>query len=104
MGVNGYELLAIANQMKIPAIMLTAHALSADNFARSMDDGASAYLPKDKLSEIDVFLADILMENSTSGGRLGRWFTRLSAYYDKKFGSGWLDKYKGDWQTRHNLP
>lgn len=104
MGVNGYELLPIANKMGIPAIMLTAHALSPDNFAQSMDGGACAYLPKDKLSEIDLFLADILEAAAEKGERLGKWFSRLSAYYDKKFGSGWLDQYKGEWQTRHMLP
>ena len=36
MGVNGYELLEIANKKGVPALMLTAHALSPDNFAKSM--------------------------------------------------------------------
>ena len=40
MGVNGYELLSLANKRGIPAVMLTAHALSADNFAKSMSGGA----------------------------------------------------------------
>lgn len=39
MGVNGYELLSLANKRGIPAVMLTAHALSADNFAKSMSGG-----------------------------------------------------------------
>ncbi|MGD9290808.1 MAG: response regulator, partial [Desulfobacterales bacterium] len=46
MGVDGYELLAVTQKNGIPAVMLTAHALSADNFAKSMDGGACAYLPK----------------------------------------------------------
>ena len=97
MGVNGYELLAVANKKGIPAVMLTAHALSADNFAKSMNDGACAYLPKDRLFEIDVFLTDVLEDGLNSRGLLGKWFDRLKDYYDNKFGPGWLDEYKGAW-------
>ena len=97
MGVNGYDLLDIANEKGIPAVMLTAHALSADNFAKSMNQGAHAYLPKDKLFEIDVFLADVLEEGNKKGGLLGTWFNRLKTYYENKFGPGWLDEYKGAW-------
>ena len=97
MGVKGYELLDIANEKGIPAVMLTAHALSADNFAKSMNQGAYAYLPKDKLFEIDVFIADVLEEGNKKGGLLGTWFNRLKGYYENKFGPGWLDEYKGAW-------
>jgi DNA-binding NtrC family response regulator len=97
MGVNGYELLAVANKKGIPAVMLTAHALSADNFAKSMNDGACAYLPKDRLAEIDVYLTDVLEDGGINKGILGKWFDRLKSYYDNKFGPGWLDEYKGAW-------
>ncbi len=98
MGVKGYELLDIANEKEVPAVMLTAHALSADNFAESMKKGAHAYLPKDKLFEIDVFLAEILEEGNNKAGLLGKWFNRLKGYYENKFGPGWLEEYKGSWQ------
>ena len=97
MGVKGYDLLDIANDKGIPAVMLTAHALSADNFAKSMDKGAYAYLPKDKLFEIDVFLAEVLQEGDKKAGMLGKWFNRLKGYYENKFGPGWLEEYKGAW-------
>jgi DNA-binding NtrC family response regulator len=97
MGVNGYELLAVANRQGIPAVMLTAHALSTDNFAKSMDGGACAYLPKDRLFEIDVFLTDVLEDGFKNRGLLGKWFDRLKGYYENKFGPGWLDEYKGAW-------
>ena len=98
MGVNGYELLSLANKRGIPAVMLTSHALSADNFAKSMSGGACAYLPKDKLSEIGEFLSDVIEDNCRQAGVLGRWFDRLKGYYEKKLGPGWLDEYKGTWQ------
>ena len=94
MGVNGYDLLAVADRKGIPAVMLTAHALSANNFAKSMDEGACAYLPKDRLSEIDVFLTDVLEDGGKNIGLLGKWYDRLKGYYDNKFGPGWLDEYK----------
>lgn len=97
MGVNGYELLGLANRKGVPAVMLTAHALSADNFAKSMDEGACAYLPKEKLYDLEVFLSDVLSEGPRKCGTLGRWFERLKEYYENKFGPGWLAEYKGAW-------
>jgi len=93
MGVNGYELLSIANKKKITSVMLTAHALSPVNFAKAMDGGACAYLPKDKLNEIHEFLADILEHGNNACGLLGGWFDRLNEFYERKFGPGWLDEH-----------
>jgi len=59
MGVNGYELLEIANSQNIPALMLTAHASSSDSLNRLAEGGAAYYAPKDKMHELDTFLADI---------------------------------------------
>ena len=97
MGVDGYELLAVANEKNIATVMLTAHALSPDNFAKSMMEGACAYLPKHKLAEIDVLLSDVLEEGCNKPRTLGKWFDRLKGFYEKKFGPGWLDEYKGAW-------
>ena len=97
MGVNGYELLKIAKDRGFLTVMLTGHALSADNFARSMDEGADAYLPKTKLAEIDTFLEDVLSDDRARTGRMGKWFSRLKSYYENKFGPGWLEEYKGAW-------
>ncbi len=97
MGVNGYGLLSIASGKGIPAVMLTAHALTADNFAKSMDGGACAYLPKDTIAEIDTFIAEIIEDGRKECGLFGRWFDRLKGYYENKFGEGWLDEYKGAW-------
>ena len=98
MGVNGYELLAAAKNKNIPAVMLTAHALNPENFAKSMIGGACAYLPKNNLSDINVFLTDVLEEGCKKSRMLGKWFDRLKNYYENKFGEGWLDEYKGSWQ------
>ena len=97
MGVQGYDLLEIAKEKNSRVVMLTSHALSPDNFAKSMDGGAHAYLPKNKLAELDVFLEDVLGDDGQKPGVLGMWFDRLKGYYEKKFGPGWLDEYKGSW-------
>jgi len=93
MGVKGYELLDLANQNGIPALMLTAHALSADNFAKSIAGGAKAYIPKEKISDISLYLADLL-EAQTDPKKTSRWFFRLKTFFEAQFGKGWLEKYK----------
>ncbi len=96
MGVDGYGLLEIARRRKIPAVMLTAHALSEEAFAKSIEEGAWAYLPKEKLAEVDAFLTYVL-EESTGGRRrgLGRWFDELKGFYEDRFGAGWRRRHKG---------
>ena len=93
MGVNGYELLGIAKERGVTSVMLTAHAISQDNFEKSMNLGAHAYLPKDRMMELDVFLSDVLNEKDKEPGKLGKWFDRLKGYYAKKFGNPeWMDE------------
>ena len=61
MGVKGFELLKIANNQKTPALMLTAHALSEESLKKSVEDGAAYFAPKDKMADIDIFVADVLL-------------------------------------------
>lgn len=46
MGVQGYDLLKLADQKGIPVLMLTAHALNPEDLIKSIKTGAQAYLPK----------------------------------------------------------
>ena len=98
MGVNGYDLLSLANKKGITTVMLTAHGMTPVYFVKSMNEGACAYLPKDILTEIDTFLAEILEYGNQACGLPGRWFKKLKGYFDYQFGPGWLEKYKGAWQ------
>lgn len=91
MGVRGYDLLELANHKGVPALMLTAHALSAENLVKSLKQGARAYVPKDRITEIRTFLRDIL-EETPKRGRLGRWFARLEPFFEEKFGAYWKEK------------
>ena len=94
MGVDGYELLKLANQKSIPAIMLTAHALSPENLAKSIQGGAESYIPKDKIADIDTYVADVLNTRKSGNKKSLSWLERLKPYFDKKFGPRWQDKNK----------
>ena len=92
MGVKGYDLLAITTEKDIPTLMLTAHALSPGNLIRSIKKGALAYVPKEKIHDIKAFLLDILEAHERGERGLGKWFTRLEDFFNKKFGEYWKEK------------
>ena len=99
MGVRGYELLEIANEKDIPALMLTAHAVSPDNLVQSIKGGAQSYIPKDSISEIAVYVTDILDPRETDGEKGPDWFEKLEPYFDSKFGVGWKEKDREFWDV-----
>jgi DNA-binding response OmpR family regulator len=101
MGVNGYELLKIANGRKIPALMLTAHALTGEDLKRSAEEGAAYYAPKDEINNIRYFVADILEAIEKNKSPWKKMFDRLGAFYDKKFnGPDWREKEKEFWEEK----
>ncbi len=99
MGVRGYDLLEIANQREIPALMLTAHALSKDNLKKSFKEGAAYYVPKDEISKVDVFLADILDAIDKDKNVFVKWYERLSGFCDRRFGPNWRDDDPDFWKS-----
>ncbi len=101
MGVNGFKLLEIANQRKIPALMLTAHALSEESLKKSADEGAAYYAPKDEIDHIDLFVADIIEAREKKKNVWLKWFERLGSYYDSRFtGPNWREKDKAFWDKK----
>ena len=91
MGVQGFDLLQIAARRKLRTVMLTAKALTPEDLKRSLDLGAWAFLPKDKLGEIVPFLEDALRyERKTGWDRL---LKKLEDYFDNRWGSEWKKKY-----------
>ena len=60
MGVNGFDLLNQCVAIKVPAVMLTAHAFTVETLKQSLDLGARAYLPKEKMADMAAFLEDVL--------------------------------------------
>ena len=97
MGVKGFDLLEIATEKKIPALMLTAHGLNPDNLVGSIKLGAKSYIPKEKMSEIDIYLKEIFIADEKGIAKSGNWFARLGSFFDQRFGSGWKHKDKKFW-------
>ena len=90
MGVHGYELLRIAVDKNVIAVMLTAHALSPDNIVKSFEEGAASYLPKEEIENIATFLNEILEAKEMGKHFWWRWLDRLGLYFDRKFGANWM--------------
>jgi len=101
MGVKGFELLEIAKKQDIPALMLTAHALSEENLKQSAENGASYYAPKDEMSNIAVFVADVIEAKEKKKNVWTKWFERLGGFYDRIFvGPNWREKEKEFWEKK----
>ncbi|RJR41314.1 MAG: response regulator [Desulfobacteraceae bacterium] len=98
MGVDGYALLELANQRNITAVMLTAHALTPDNIVKSFKGGAASYLPKEKLTDLPVFLGEVLEDKEKGRHFWSRWLDRWGAFYDEKFGPDWQKEDKEFWE------
>ena len=97
MGVRGYDLLEATHALGIPTLMLTAHALSPDNLKKSIELGADAYIPKDKMVDISTYVEDVLISRQDKKKNNFKWYVRLMPLFDKFFGEGWKDPEKEFW-------
>ncbi len=98
MGVDGYGLLDIANKKDIPAVMLTAHAFTADNLIRTIKEGAYSYVPKEELSNITVYLIDALTARKKGENPWSAWQDRLpSSYFERRWGAAWKNVDREFW-------
>ncbi len=95
MGVQGFDLLQIASHRGFPVVMLTAHALNPEALKRSIELGAGAYLPKERLDSLPGFLEDILKNSYRSVWR--RALDDLLALFDERFGSNWKKSERQFW-------
>lgn len=87
MGVRGFDLLRHAVGRNFPVVMLTAHALNPEALKQSIELGARAYLPKEKLSELVPFLEDVLRYEYAPGWK--RLFEKLGGFFSHRFGADW---------------
>jgi len=90
MGVNGFDLLQLSVKRGFPTVMLTAYALSPESLETSVRLGAVSFLPKEKMSALDEFIADVVLR----GGQpvWGRLFDKLGAFFNKRFGPDWKER------------
>ena len=98
MGVKGYDLLELAKDRDLPALMLTAHAFSPDHLVKSMIRGAFSYIPKVEMVDIATYLDDAIQAKLKDDRKSQIWFRKLKPIFDKKFGPDWLTKYKKDYK------
>jgi len=97
MGVDGLKLLEEAVDRGIPAVMLTAHAINPETLMSSIQKGAIAYLPKEKLPELDDLLGRILSAHEKGEPPWKLLFQLLGDYFDQRFGPDWKKKEKDFW-------
>jgi len=97
MGVRGFDLLEQAVKRNFPAAMLTAHSLNPESLKRSIEMGACAYLPKEKLGEIVPFLEDIV-ESSDGLTVWGRLLGKLEGYFTGRWGELWKKTEEKFWK------
>jgi CheY-like chemotaxis protein len=96
MGVRGFDLLNAAVSLGFPTVMLTAHALSVEALKKSVQMGARAYIPKEKMMDIVPFLEDVLALSYRPGWM--RLFEKLGGFFSTTFGKDWQKKEKTFWE------
>ncbi len=99
MGVKGFDLLekAGARPYPIPVVMLTAHALSPESLKQSIEMGARAYLPKDRLGAVVPFLKDVMTYEYGAAWR--RVLKQVEGLFNKTWGAYWKKPDEAFWKT-----
>jgi DNA-binding NtrC family response regulator len=100
MGVEGLKLLEETVDKNIPTIMLTAHSMNYDTLMGSIRRGSIAFLPKDKLGELDRLLENILKAHDEGRSTWKILFDELGPYFCNNFGEKmskveWICRQKG---------
>lgn len=92
MGVNGFDLLKLSVKRGFPTVMLTAYALTPESLEKSIKLGAVSFLPKEKMGELDDFIADVVLK----GGQpvWEKLFESLGGFFNKRFGPDWKERNK----------
>jgi DNA-binding NtrC family response regulator len=85
MGVRGHALLARFGQ-SLPCIMFTAHALTREEFRRSVEGRARLFLPKEEIGNMEAHVRRVLETQEP----LWRWLLG-TVDFRRWFGSEWLD-------------
>lgn len=99
MGVDGYELLKIANERKIQAIILTAHAFSPENTIRSYKKGAAFFVPKENLVNITDFMSYVFSAKEEGENSWSNWLDSFEPIYEVKFGPNWKESDSEFWDA-----
>jgi DNA-binding NtrC family response regulator len=91
MGVKGFELLELCGKVKMPAAMLTAHAIDVDSLNKSLKLGAVSFLPKDELARLPEMLEEIFENLEEGRSHWPELFKRLGPFFKSRLGIVWED-------------
>lgn len=91
MGVNGFELLEECRNRRVPAAMLTAHAIDVAALNKSLKLGAVSFIPKEELVRLPELVAEILEGLAEGRSHWVRLFQRLGPFFKEKLGVVWDD-------------
>jgi CheY-like chemotaxis protein len=83
-GVDGFSILKKTVKMGIPSVMLTSNDLTKEALKKAAKLGASAFLPKEKVADLEIFLSDIIKNNGKPIWE--KLFERMSKYFEKELG------------------
>ena len=89
MGVNGFALLEACRAKKVPAAMLTAHAINVESLNVAVKLGAVSFLPKEELGRLPEIVAEILGDLAKGQTHWYRLFERLGPFFEKELGVLW---------------
>jgi len=91
MGVNGFALLEACRANKLPAAMLTAHAINVESLNLAIKLGAVSFLPKEELHRLPELVAEILDGLKQGQSHWAKLFQRLGPFFKDKLGVLWED-------------
>ena len=92
MGVNGFALLEACRAAKLPAAMLTAHALNIESLNLAVRLGALSFLPKEELHRLPELVAEILDGLEQGKTHWKKLFQRLGHIFKERLGILWEDE------------
>ncbi len=92
MGVNGFALLEACRANKLPAAMLTAHAMNVQSLNVAVKLGAVSFLPKEELHRLPELVAEILEGLKQGETHWAKLFNRFGPFFKEKLGILWDDE------------
>jgi DNA-binding NtrC family response regulator len=92
MGVNGFALLEACRANKLPAAMLTAHAINVESLNVAVRLGAVSFLPKEELKRLPELVVEILGDLAKGQTHWARLFKRFGPFFKERLGVLWEDE------------
>lgn len=89
MGVNGFALLDACRVKRLPAAMLTAHAVNVESLNLAVKLGAVSFLPKEEIHRLPELVAEILEGLEQGQTHWAKLFKRLRPFFEEKLGVMW---------------